>query len=77
MKLWRLITLVAGGGMLVVLGAAALIVWPLLWPPDPDASVQLVNGRLMGEVTGYVGRVDRDGAPSTSRRASSGGARCR
>ncbi len=60
MKLWRLITLVAGGGMLVVLGAAALIVWPLLWPPDPDASVQLVNGRLVGEVTGYVGRVDRD-----------------
>ena len=60
MKLWRLITLVAGGGMLVVLGAAALIVWPLLWPPDPDASVQLVNGRLIGEVTGYVGRVDRD-----------------
>ena len=59
-KLWRLITLVAGGGMLVVLGAAALIVWPLVWPPDPDASVQLVNGRLMGEVTGYVGRVDRD-----------------
>jgi hypothetical protein len=46
--------------MLVVLGAAALMLWPLLWPPDPDASVQLVNGRLMGEATGYVGHVDRD-----------------
>jgi hypothetical protein len=59
-RLWRLIKLVAGGGMLVVLGAAALMLWPLLWPPDPDASVQLVNGRLMGEATGYVGRIDRD-----------------
>jgi hypothetical protein len=44
----------------VVLGAAALMLWPLLWPPDPDASIQLVNGRLIGEATGYVGRVDRD-----------------
>ena len=60
MRLWRLIQLVAGGGMIVVLGAAALMLWPLLWPPDPDASVQLVNGRLIGEATGYVGRIDRD-----------------
>ena len=60
MRLWRLIKLFAGGGMLVVLGAAALMLWPLLWPPDPDASVQLVNGRMIGEATGYVGRIDRD-----------------
>ncbi len=60
MKLWRLIKLFAGGGMLVVLGAAALMLWPLVWPPDPDASVQLVNGRMIGEATGYVGRIDRD-----------------
>ena len=60
MRLWRLVKLFAGGGMLVVLGAAALMLWPLLWPPDPDASVQLVNGRLLGEATGYVGRIDRD-----------------
>jgi hypothetical protein len=46
--------------MIVVLGAAALMIWPLLWPPDPDASVQMVNGRLIGEATGYVGRIDRD-----------------
>ena len=45
--------------MVVVLGAAAMMLWPLLWPPDPDASVQLVNGRLIGETSGYVGRVDR------------------
>lgn len=45
--------------MVVVLGAAAMMLWPLLWPPDPDASVQLVNGRLVGETSGYVGRVDR------------------
>jgi hypothetical protein len=57
---WRLIRLVAGGGMVMVLGAAALMLWPLLWPPDPDASVQLVNGRLVGETSGYVGRIDRE-----------------
>jgi len=45
--------------MVVVLGAAAMMLWPLLWPPDPDASVQLVNGKLIGETSGYVGRVDR------------------
>ena len=45
--------------MVVVLGAAAMMLWPLLWPPDPDASVQLVNGRLIGETAGYVGHVDR------------------
>lgn len=60
MRLWRLVKLFAGGGMLVVVGAAALMLWPLLWPPDPDASVQLVNGRLIGEATGYVGHIDRD-----------------
>jgi len=58
-RVWRTIRLVAGGGMVVVLGAAAMMLWPLLWPPDPDASVQLVNGRLIGETSGYVGRVDR------------------
>ena len=59
MRVWRTIRLVAGGGMVIVLGAAAMMLWPLLWPPDPDASVQLVNGRLIGETAGYVGRVDR------------------
>lgn len=58
--MWRVIRLVAGGGLIVVLGAAVLMLWPLLWPPDPDASVQLVNGRLIGETAGYVGRVDRE-----------------
>jgi hypothetical protein len=58
--MWRVIRLVAGGGMVVVLGAAALLLWPLLWPPDPDTTVQLVNGRLLGETSGYVGRIDRD-----------------
>jgi hypothetical protein len=46
--------------MVMVLGAAALMLWPLLWPPDPDASVQLVSGHLIGETSGYVGRVNRD-----------------
>jgi hypothetical protein len=60
LKPWRLVQLVAGGGVLVVLGAAALMLWPLLWPPNPDASAQLVDGRLISEATGYVGRIDRD-----------------
>ena len=60
MKLWQAIRFVAGGGMVMVLGAAALMLWPLLWPPDPDASVQLVGGHLVGETSGYVGRINRD-----------------
>jgi len=60
LKPWRLVQLVAGGGVLVVLGAAVLMLWPLLWPPNPDASAQLVDGRLISEATGYVGRIDRD-----------------
>jgi len=46
--------------MVMVLGAAALMLWPLLWPADPDAVVQLVSGHLIGETSGYVGRVNRD-----------------
>ena len=57
MKPWRLVQLVAGGGVLVVLGAAALMLWPLLWPPNPDASAQLLDGRLFIEATGYVGLI--------------------
>jgi len=57
---WGVIRLVAGAGMIVVLGAATLMLWPLLWPPDPDTTVQLVNGRLVGETSGYVGRIDLD-----------------
>ena len=60
MRVWHAIRLVAGGGMVMVLGAAALMLWPLLWPPDPDAVVQLVSGHLIGETSGYVGRVNRD-----------------
>ena len=60
MRVWHAIRLVAGGGMVMVLGAAALMLWPLLWPPDPDASVQLVSGHLVGETSGYVGRVNHD-----------------
>jgi hypothetical protein len=58
--MWRVIRLVAGGALLIALGVAGLMTWPLLWPPDPDAAVQLVSGRLLGETTGYVGHVDRD-----------------
>jgi hypothetical protein len=58
--MWRVIRLVAGGALVIALGVAGLMAWPLLWPPDPDAAVKLVSGRMLGETTGYVGRVDRD-----------------
>jgi len=33
---------------------------PLVWPEHPDASLQMVNGRLVGEAMGYVAAVDSD-----------------
>ncbi len=58
MKLRRLLTLarVAVGVALLTGGGAMLR--PLVWPEDPDASLQMVNGRLVGEATGYVAAVD-------------------
>jgi len=52
---------IAGAGALALLVVAALILWSLVSPPDPDASVRLVNGRLLGETSGYVARIDREG----------------
>ena len=58
---WSLVKGIAGVGALALLGLAALILWPLVSPPDPDASVRLVDGRLLGETSGYVARIDREG----------------
>ena len=55
-----LIKLVAIAGALALVGGVALMLRPLVWAPDPDASVQLVDGRLIGETSGYVARVDRE-----------------
>lgn len=58
--LGRLVKSIAAVGALGVAGVGALVLWSLLSPPDPDASVRLVNGRRMGETLGYVARVDRE-----------------
>jgi len=43
-----------------VLIAGAVIIAPLVWPPNPDASLVLRNGQLMGEAVGYVRQTSAD-----------------
>ena len=57
---WPLVKGIAGVAALALIGVATLILWSLMSPPDPDASVHLVNGRLIGETSGYVARIDRE-----------------
>jgi hypothetical protein len=51
---------------LAALGGAGLLaatiarMSPLIWPPDPDASLELKNGQLVGETIGYVWQTDAD-----------------
>ena len=42
-------------GLLLVTGT---LLSPLVWPSDPDASLVIRDGRLVGEVVGYVWQVD-------------------
>jgi hypothetical protein len=59
---WLSLKRLAGvAALALVLGGTALILWPLLWAADLDDSVQMVNGRLMGEKWGYVSRIDKEG----------------
>jgi hypothetical protein len=58
--LWPVLKGIAAATLLVLLAAATLIVWPLVSPPDPDASLRLVNGRLLGETSGYLARIDHE-----------------
>jgi hypothetical protein len=43
---------------LAVLGGATLMTWPLVWPVHPDARLQTVGGRQIGEAAGYVVALD-------------------
>jgi hypothetical protein len=56
----RLARYLATFGMTGALIAAAVILAPLVWPPDPDASLVLRNGQLMGETVGYVWQTSAD-----------------
>jgi hypothetical protein len=55
----RLSRIAAGLAIVTALGVTALVTRNVLWPDDPDASLQRNGGKVMGDITGYVGRVDR------------------
>ena len=44
---------------MTLIGGFSFIVWPLLSPAEPEA--RFMNGRLVGETTGWVTRVDHEG----------------
>jgi len=54
LKLWGAVTAVG------VVAVAGLLLWPLVWPEDPDRGFTVVDGRLVGETEGYVWRVESD-----------------
>jgi hypothetical protein len=56
----RLSRIAAGIAIVTVLGVTALVTRNVLWPDDPDASLQRNGGKVMGDIAGYVGRVDRE-----------------
>jgi hypothetical protein len=56
----RLSRIAAGIAIVTVLGVTALVTRNVLWPDDPDASLQRNDGKVMGDMAGYVGRVDRE-----------------
>jgi hypothetical protein len=56
----RLSRIAAGIAIVTALGVAGLVTRNVLWPDDPDASLQLSGGRMLGDMAGYVGRVDRE-----------------
>jgi hypothetical protein len=57
---WRVLKLGAGTVAVILLAVAVPVLQPLLWPPDPDASLVLENGKLTGETVGYLWQVDTD-----------------
>jgi hypothetical protein len=56
----RLSRIAAGIAIVTVLGVTALVTRNVLGPDDPDASLQRNGGKVMGDIAGYVGRVDRE-----------------
>jgi SPOR domain len=52
----------AAFGSAGVLAVLAAVFSPLVWPADPDASLVVRNGQLVGEVVGYVWQADANTA---------------
>jgi len=57
---WHLLKLWGTVGAVGVMAVAGLLLWPLIWPEDPDKAFKLVDGRLVGEAEGFVWRVEAD-----------------
>jgi hypothetical protein len=51
----RYFATLGSAGLLAALGA---LVSPVVWPTDPDASLVVRNGQLVGEVVGYIWQAD-------------------
>jgi hypothetical protein len=56
-RVWRHLVILAGAGLVTVTG---IMVFPLIWPPDPDSSLTLTNGQLVGETVGYIWQTDAE-----------------
>jgi len=56
----RLSRIAAGIAIATALGVVGIITRNVLWPDDPDASLQRAGGKVLGDMTGYVGRIDRE-----------------
>ena len=54
-RVFRYVATLGGAGLLVGMGA---LLSPLVWPTDPDGSLAMRDGRLVGEVSGYVWHAD-------------------
>ena len=56
----RLSRVIGGIAVLGVLVIAAMVTWSVLHRADPGPALPLAGGPALGDLTGYVGRVDRD-----------------
>jgi hypothetical protein len=54
----RGIKLVGATAAIALLALGGLLLHPLLWPPDFDASLRMEEGRLLGQAVGHVVAVD-------------------
>lgn len=56
----RAVRYVATFGATGLVIVVAVVLAPLVWPPDPDASLVLRDGQLIGETVGYVWQTSAD-----------------
>ena len=56
-RVWQHLVILVGAGLLTATG---IMMFPLIWPPDPDAALTLTNGQLVGETVGYVWQTDAE-----------------